>query len=123
MVILGRASDALKVLVGLTIACFVLAMIVQPAWRSNPLGVLAGSFVLMLLVTAFIYAGGEERPKVWRKKGPVNTRPFAEPSRGPVTIIKEREVIKEVVLVPCKYCGSLMPQTSLFCPHCAARVR
>jgi len=33
----------------------------------------------------------------------------------------EKEVIKEIVLVPCAYCGSLMPQTSLVCPHCGAR--
>jgi len=32
-----------------------------------------------------------------------------------------REVIKEVVLIPCSYCGSLMPQTSVFCPNCGAR--
>jgi len=27
---------------------------------------------------------------------------------------------KEVVLVPCIYCGSLMPQTLTVCPHCGA---
>jgi len=32
----------------------------------------------------------------------------------------EKEVIKEIVLVPCAYCGSLMPQTSTVCPHCGA---
>jgi len=37
------------------------------------------------------------------------------------TIIKEREVIKEVVMVPCRYCGGLMPQASLFCPNCGGR--
>jgi len=32
-----------------------------------------------------------------------------------------REVIvKEVVMVPCIYCGGLMPQTSSFCPSCGA---
>jgi hypothetical protein len=32
-----------------------------------------------------------------------------------------REVIvKEVVMVPCKYCSGLMPQTATFCPHCGA---
>ena len=37
------------------------------------------------------------------------------------TITKEKEVIKEVVMIPCKHCGGLMPQTSTFCPNCGAR--
>jgi len=32
-----------------------------------------------------------------------------------------KEIIKEVVLIPCAYCGSLMPQTSIFCPYCGAK--
>ena len=35
--------------------------------------------------------------------------------------IKERVIVKEVVMLLCQYCGSLMPQTSIFCPHCGAR--
>ena len=35
--------------------------------------------------------------------------------------VKEKVIVKEVVMLPCKYCGSLMPQTSTFCPHCGAR--
>jgi hypothetical protein len=38
-------------------------------------------------------------------------------SREPAT----KEIVKEVVLIPCSYCGSLMPQTSIFCPNCGAR--
>ena len=30
---------------------------------------------------------------------------------------------KEVVMVPCEYCGTLMPQTSSFCPNCGATRR
>lgn len=37
----------------------------------------------------------------------------------PSTTVKE--IIREVVLVPCAYCGGLMPQTSVFCPNCGAR--
>jgi len=33
----------------------------------------------------------------------------------------QKEVLKEVVMIPCKYCGSLTPQTSTFCPNCGAR--
>jgi hypothetical protein len=32
-----------------------------------------------------------------------------------------KEVIREVVLIPCTYCGGLMPNTALFCPNCGAR--
>jgi hypothetical protein len=33
-----------------------------------------------------------------------------------------KEVItKEIVMIECEYCGSLMPQTALFCPNCGAR--
>jgi hypothetical protein len=35
------------------------------------------------------------------------------------TIMKE--VTREVVLIPCAYCGGLMPQSSIFCPNCGAR--
>jgi len=38
------------------------------------------------------------------------------------TWTKEKEtIIKEIVMIPCKYCGGLMPQTSTFCPHCGAK--
>lgn len=36
-------------------------------------------------------------------------------------VIKEKEVVKEVVMIPCQYCGTLMPQTASFCPNCRAR--
>jgi len=32
-----------------------------------------------------------------------------------------KEIVREVVLIPCAYCGGLMPQTSTFCPNCGAR--
>lgn len=43
----------------------------------------------------------------------------AQQSASPV--IKEREVIREVVMIPCKYCGALMPQTDTACPRCGAK--
>jgi len=37
----------------------------------------------------------------------------------------QREVVKEVrqevVMVPCRYCGGLIPDTSVFCSNCGAR--
>lgn len=44
----------------------------------------------------------------------------AKPS---TTTTVNKEVIREVVLIPCAYCGGLMPQTSIFCPNCGARRR
>jgi len=32
-----------------------------------------------------------------------------------------KEVEREVVLIPCAYCSSLMPQAATFCPNCGAR--
>jgi hypothetical protein len=43
----------------------------------------------------------------------------AQPSASPV--IKEKEILREVVMIPCKYCGSLMVQTETLCPKCGAR--
>jgi rubrerythrin len=36
------------------------------------------------------------------------------------TVQVVRETIKEVVMVPCNYCHSLIPQTSFRCPQCGA---
>ena len=44
------------------------------------------------------------------------------PAPQPPSVIREREVItREVVMIPCAYCGTLMPQTSNFCPNCGAK--
>jgi len=42
-----------------------------------------------------------------------------QPSVTPV--VKEKEVIREVIMIPCKYCGALMPQIETVCPTCGAR--
>ena len=38
-----------------------------------------------------------------------------------VSTIPTKEVVREVVLISCAYCGGLMQQTSIFCPNCGAR--
>jgi len=35
-------------------------------------------------------------------------------------VIKEKITVKEIIMVPCVYCGSLMPQTGMFCSTCGA---
>ncbi len=43
------------------------------------------------------------------------------PVPEPIQVKETKEIItKEVVMIPCKYCKSLMPQTSLFCSSCGA---
>ncbi|MDE1820351.1 MAG: zinc ribbon domain-containing protein [Euryarchaeota archaeon] len=37
---------------------------------------------------------------------------------GPVTVV--REVVREIVRIPCKYCGSLVDVTAKACPQCGA---
>jgi hypothetical protein len=32
-----------------------------------------------------------------------------------------KEIRKEVVMMPCRHCGGLMPDTSVFCPNCGAK--
>jgi hypothetical protein len=37
----------------------------------------------------------------------------------PVTV--EKEVVRQVVMIPCKYCGALMDETATVCPNCGAK--
>jgi len=34
---------------------------------------------------------------------------------------QKKEVPREIVMMPCKYCGALFPQTATFCPNCGAK--
>jgi hypothetical protein len=36
-------------------------------------------------------------------------------------VIKEKEVVRQVVMIPCKYCGALMDQLVTVCPNCGAK--
>lgn len=74
---------------------------------------------------------GIDRRVVWSIKGvaSVKGRPGAvsqvleiqvtQPSATP--IIKEKEIVREIVMISCKYCGTLIPQTETVCPNCGAR--
>ena len=42
-----------------------------------------------------------------------------QPSAQPV--VKEKEVVRQVVMIPCKYCGMLMDQLVTECPNCGAK--
>lgn len=88
-------------------------------------------FSIPIPITMKPTSKGIDRRVTWTIKGviAVKGRPdavsptlevqVAQPAAVPV--VKEREVIREVVMVPCKYCGTLFPQTDTVCPHCGAR--
>src|SRR4030042_2900630 len=50
----------------------------------------------------------------------IEDEPFSPLPPPQPTIIKEKEIIKQIVMIPCEYCGSLMLQTAIFCPNCGA---
>ncbi len=39
----------------------------------------------------------------------------------PQIAVQRETITKEVVMISCKYCQGLMPQTSIFCPNCGAQ--
>jgi hypothetical protein len=59
----------------------------------------------------------DNRPDVVTKTCEIQViAPAAQP-----TVIKEKEIVREVVMIPCKYCSSLMEQTVTVCPNCGAK--
>ncbi len=57
----------------------------------------------------------EGRPDV---TSPTTEIQITQPS---TTVVREKEIVHEIVMIPCKYCGALMPQTETACPNCGAR--
>ena len=66
--------------------------------------------------------GRREEPEFWQHlalEGRRKTPSF--PEKQSPTIIREKEIIREIVLIPCVYCSGLMPQSAIFCPNCGER--
>jgi len=56
------------------------------------------------------------RPDVTSKMAEIQAiAPAAQP------VIKEKEILREVVMIPCRYCSGLMEQTVTVCPNCGAK--
>jgi hypothetical protein len=36
-------------------------------------------------------------------------------------VVREKEVVREIVMIPCRYCSGLMEQTLTVCPNCGAK--
>jgi len=74
---------------------------------------------------------GIDRRVTWNVKGvvAVDGRPDATtkiadiqviiPAAQPV--IREKEIIRQIVMIPCKFCGTLMDQTAITCNNCGAK--
>jgi len=62
----------------------------------------------------------EAQPAIYHAKLAA-TKPTAPTPMTQPPVVKEKEIVREVVMISCAYCGSLMPQTSTFCPNCGAR--
>jgi len=58
-------------------------------------------------------------PEIFTELSSAHQVRIASSSSG-ATVQVVRETIKEVVMVPCAYCRSLIPQASPRCPHCGA---
>jgi hypothetical protein len=56
------------------------------------------------------------RPDATSRTAEIQVTP---PSAQPV--IREKEIVREIVMIPCKYCSSLMDQTLTCCPNCGAK--
>ena len=89
------------------------------------------SFIILILVGLFafivfilLWASRDEKKKREHELTLAQLKSEQVPERADgsnVQVVREKEIIKEVVMIPCQYCGSLMPQTSLFCNNCGAK--
>jgi hypothetical protein len=78
------------------------------------------------------YSGGDQRI-TWTIKGvlavdgrPDKTTEICEiqviaPTIQAQAVTVQKEIIRTVVMIPCKYCQSLMDQTLPVCPNCGAK--
>jgi hypothetical protein len=67
--------------------------------------------------------GRREKPEFWQHMALEGRKvmPKVKEELPSVTVREKETIIKEIVMIPCKYCGGLMPQASVFCPNCGAR--
>jgi len=76
------------------------------------------------------YVGGDSRV-TWTVKGviAVDGRPDKTTETSEIQVLVptvqsaavQREVVRTVVMIPCKYCQGLMDQTLTVCPNCGAK--
>lgn len=52
-----------------------------------------------------------------------NARATAANTSVTTAVVQKEVITREVVMIPCEYCGGLMIQTATFCPNCGAKRR
>ena len=58
----------------------------------------------------------DDRPDVVTKTAEIQViAPAAQP------VIREKEIVREIVMIPCRYCSGLMEQTVTVCPNCGGK--
>jgi hypothetical protein len=69
-------------------------------------------------VTTFFYELKSETGRWLEAISKKQTSPETPSQQGQTTVIREREVIREIVKIPCRHCGELFEQTLNRCPYC-----
>lgn len=65
-------------------------------------------------------------PELWRNKAldTIGQGSEAASSASGTPVMKEKEVIiKEIVKIPCRYCGTLIVNTDTYCSSCGAALK
>ncbi len=73
------------------------------------------------LVSFFGLAGYMVKRSMDLDKERLSRTPASTPGQ-PSTILKEKEVVTQVVKIRCRSCGSLNLETDSFCQNCGARL-
>ena len=105
--------------IGIVLICFSFLFMFVGSYFSNPgfselfsWGSVIMGLSILITVAGVIVRATEKTPP------PKSISPTSQSS----AVTKEKEtIVKEVVMIPCKYCGGLEPQTSVYCPHCGAK--
>jgi hypothetical protein len=63
--------------------------------------------------------GVKGRPDVTSSLTSIQVVAASVAAAGP--IVTEKIVEREIVMIPCQYCGTLFPQTATSCPNCGAK--
>jgi len=84
-----------------------------------------GLFLVFVGLAVGIAGARAESPRVPRtatRAEPSSVSERAQTTGGPVTreIYKEREIIREIVKIRCRHCGTLFEEKLNRCPHCGA---
>jgi hypothetical protein len=87
-----------------------------------------GLFAIIGGIAALVYNPNPATPSY--VQSPPAPQPYVPhpypPQQAPTpfhsqTIREKETIIREIVMVPCRYCGALSPQLSTFCQHCGAK--